>query len=165
MKTKDLNGYVSIYKDLLKTGEVQIAYAQLVKYVQKLKSQLSKDLSNDFSVGNVFQGYMDYTYFYLTNSYLQRKKLKLGIVFNHEKANCQIWLLGQTKDVQEEYWNLLKRTKWIKVPKIPQYSIFEVALVESPNFNDPDKLTSEIKKKFSEITSEIVASLKEVEKR
>jgi len=114
MKTKDLNGYVSIYKDLLKTGEVQMAYAQLVKYVQKLKTQLAKDLINDFSVGNIFQGYMDYTYFYLTNSYLQRKKLKLAIVFNHEKANFQVWLLGQTKDVQEKYWNLLSVPSGLK---------------------------------------------------
>ncbi len=44
MKAKDLNGYVSDYKKLLQAGEVQIAYAQLVTYVQKLETQLSKGL-------------------------------------------------------------------------------------------------------------------------
>jgi hypothetical protein len=161
MKTKDLNGYVAIYKDLLETGELQIAYAQLVKYVQKLRTQLSKDLRKDFSVGSVFQGYMDYTYFYLTNSYLQSKKLKLGIVFNHKEANFEVWLLGQTKGVQESYWNLLKSTKWIKVPNIPQYSIFEVVLVKTPDFGDLDKLTAELKKKFTAIANDIFISLKE----
>lgn len=162
MKTKDLNSYVSAYKELLKAGEVQIAYAQLVKYVQKLKTQIAKDLSEDFSVGNVFQGYMDYTYFYLTNNYLQSKKLKLGLIFNHKEANFEVWLLGQTKGVQEKYWNLLQGTKWINIPKMPQYSIFEVALVESPNFGDLDKLADEIKKNFTVISTEILISLKTV---
>lgn len=162
MKTKDLNSYVSAYKELLKAGEVQIAYAQLVKYVQKLKTQIAKDLSEDFSVGNVFQGYMDYTYFYLTNNYLQSKKLKLGLIFNHKEANFEVWLLGQTKDVQEKYWNLLQGTKWINIPKMPQYSIFEVALVKSPNFGDLDKLADEIKKNFTVISTEILISLKTV---
>lgn len=162
MTTKDLNGYVSVYKDLLQTGEVQIAYAELVKYVQKLKTRLSKDLSKDFSAGSVFQGYMDYTYFYLTNDYLKSEKLKLGLVFNHKEANFEVWLLGQTKDVQEKYWNLLKGTKWIKAPKIPKYSIFEISLVKNPNFGDLDKLTDEIKRNFTAITTEILVSLKEV---
>ena len=162
MTTTDLNGYVSAYKELLKAGDVQVAYAQLVKYVQKLKTQLGKDLSDDFSVGTVFQGYMDYTYFYLTNDYLQSKKLKLGLVLNHKEANFEVWLLGQTKDVQGKYWNLLKSTKWIKGSTMPRYSIFEVALVKNPNFSDLDKLTNEIKKNFSAIAAEILISLKQV---
>ncbi|MBP6179676.1 MAG: hypothetical protein KA480_15235, partial [Anaerolineales bacterium] len=64
MKKKKLNYYVSAYKELLKNGDVQVAYAELVKYVQKLKTVFSKDLSDTYSVGSVFQGYMDYTYFY-----------------------------------------------------------------------------------------------------
>jgi hypothetical protein len=164
MKAKDLNSYVAVYKELLAAGEVQVAYAQLVKYVQKLKTQLSKDLNQDFSVGNVFQGYMDYTYFYLTNNYLQSKKLKLGIIFNHKEANFEVWLLGQTKDVQEKYWNLLKGTKWIKVKEMPQYSIFEVSLVKKPNFGNLDKLTEEIGKNFTTIATEILISLKQVDR-
>jgi hypothetical protein len=162
MKTNDLNGYVSVYKELLKVGEVQIAYARLVKYVQKLKTQLSKDLNEEFSVGNVFQGYMDYTYFYLTNTYLQSKKLKLGLIFNHKEASFEVWLLGQTKDIQEKYWNKLQGTKWIKVSKMPQYSIFVVALVKNPNFDDLDKLAGEIKKKFKATSTEIGISLKQL---
>lgn len=34
MERKSLNDYVSVYKELLKAGDVQIAYAELVKYVQ-----------------------------------------------------------------------------------------------------------------------------------
>lgn len=164
MKTKDLNDYVSAYKELLKTGEVQVAYAQLVKYVQKLGTQLSKELGENFSVGNVFKGYMDFTYFYLTNKYLQSKKLKLGIIFNHNEANFELWLLGQTKAIQEKYWNMLQGTKWIKDEEIPQYSVFAIALVKNPDFSDLDKLTAEIQKNFTAISADILTSLKQVDR-
>ena len=125
MKTKDLNYFVSVYKELLDKGEVQVAYAELVKYIQRLKTTLSKKLDDEYSFGNVFQGYMDYTYFYISNDFLKNKNLKIGLVFNHNEVRFEIWLLGQTKDVQEKYWKLLKNTKWIKNAEIPQYSIFE----------------------------------------
>lgn len=43
MVKTDLNGYVSVYKKLLKEGDVQIAYSGLVKYVQKLRTEFYKD--------------------------------------------------------------------------------------------------------------------------
>lgn len=162
MKRKGLNDYVSAYKEMLKVGDVQIAYAELVKYVQKLRTEFSKDLANDYSIGNVLQGYMDYTYFYVTNDYLKSKKLKLGLVLNHAEANFEIWLLGQTKDIQEKYWRLLKSTKWIKSPSMPKYSVFDVVLVKKPNFEKLDKLTDELKEQFLAVSSEIVSSLKRV---
>lgn len=162
MKRKGLNDYVSAYKEMLKVGDVQIAYAELVKYVQKLRTEFSKDLANDYSIGNVLQGYMDYTYFYVTNDYLKSKELKLGLVLNHAEANFEIWLLGQTKDIQEKYWRLLKSTKWIKSPSMPKYSVFDVVLVKKPNFEKLDKLTDELKEQFLAVSSEIVSSLKRV---
>lgn len=159
---KDLNHYVSVYRALLEAGEVQIAYTELIKYVYKLKTALSKDLVDDFSVGNVFQGYMDYTYFYLTNSDLKDKKLKLAVVLNHAEVDFELWLLGQTKDVQNKYWNLLKDTRWVKAPKMPEYSIFEVKLINNPDFQDLDKLTDRIKSKFLAVSNEISVLLKQM---
>lgn len=159
MRKKDLNSYVSVYKQLLKEGDVRIAYAGLVKYVQKLRTEFSKDLGKDYSVGNVLQGYMDYTYFYLSNEYLKSKKLKFGLVLNHAEANFEIWLLGQTKDVQEKFWELLKNSKWVKAPDMPQYSVCEVTLISKPNFGDLDKLTSELKKQYLAVSKDILGSL------
>ena len=159
MKKKNLNYFVSAYKELLKNGEVQVAYAELVKYVQKLKTAFSKDLGDTYSVGNVFQGYMDYTYFYLSNDFLKDKKLKLGLVFNHNHVRFEAWLLGQTKDVQEKYWKLLKNTKWINGSEMPQYSIFEVRLVDNPDFDDLDTLTESIKNKLVSVAEDISTSI------
>lgn len=162
MKQNGLNNCVSIYKELLKAGDIKIAYAGLVKYVQKLRTVFSKEFSDDYSVGNVLQGYMDYTYFYLANDSLTRKKLKFGLVLNHAEANFEIWLLGQTKDVQEKYWRILKNTKWIKTSDMPQYSVFEFTLVKNPDFENLDKLTDELKRNFMAVSNEILASLNEV---
>jgi len=160
MNKKNLNYYVSAYKETLKKGDVQVAYAKLVKYVQKLKTVFSKDLSDTYSVGSVFQGYMDYTYFYLSNDFLKDKKLKLGLVFNHNHVRFEAWLLGQTKDIQENYWKLLKNTKWINGSEMPQYSIFEVVLVDNPDFDDLDTLTDSIKNKFVSVAEDISNSIK-----
>ena len=159
MKKKNLNYYVSAYKELLKNGDVQVAYAELVKYVQKLKTVFSKDLSDTYSVGSVFQGYMDYTYFYLSNDFLKDRKLKFGLVFNHNHVRFEAWLLGQTKEVQEKYWKLLKNTKWINGSEMPQYSIFEVVLVDDPDFDDLDALTETIKHKLISVTEDISTSI------
>ena len=159
MQKKNLNYFVSAYKEVMKNGDVQVAYAELVKYVQKLKTVFAKDLSDTYSVGNVFQGYMDYTYFYLSNDFLKDKKLKLGLVFNHNHVRFEAWLFGQTKDVQENYWKLLKNTKWINGSKMPQYSIFEVVLVDSPDFDDLDRLTESIKNKLVSVAEDISTSI------
>ena len=130
-----------------------------MKYVQKLKIVFSKDLSDTYSVGNVFQGYMDYTYFYLSNDFLKDKKLKLGLVFNHNHVRFEAWLLGQTKDAQAKYWKLLRNTKWINGSEMPQYSIFEVVLVNNPDFDDLDKLTENIKNKLISVAEDIFTSI------
>lgn len=70
--------------------------------------------------------------------------------------------MGQTKDIQEKYWNSLQGTKWIKSSKMPQYAIFEVTLVKNPNFGDLDKLSGEIEKNFKVITNEILISLRQL---
>ena len=159
MQKKKLNYFIAAYKELLKNGDVQVAYTELVKFVQKLKTVFSKDLSETYSVGNVFQGYMDYTYFYLSNDYLKGKKLKLGLVFNHNHVRFEAWLLGQTKDIQEKYWKLLNNTKWISGSEMPQYSIFEVILVDNPDFDDLDTLTENIKNKLVSVAEDISTSI------
>lgn len=162
MNKRDFNGYVSVYKAFLNEGDVQIAYAGLVKYVQKLRTEFSRGFGNEYSIGNVFQGYMDYTYFYLSNDYLKSRKLKFGLVFNHAEASFEVWLLGQTKEVQKKYWELLKNSQWAKVPDMPQYSVFEVTLLDRPDFSSLDELTIDLKEKYLAVSKDILVSLEKV---
>ena len=158
---KDFNHYVDKYKEQLDRGDIQEAYVGLVKYVTRLGTTLSKNLSESYSFGSLFQGYMDYTYFYYSNDLLKKRKLKMGLVLNHSKMQFEIWLLGQTIPIQEKYWAYFKSTKWNKDRMTrPQYSILETVLIDKPNFNDLEKLTKQIENKLISITDEIIEDIK-----
>lgn len=158
---KDFNYYVNSYVEQLKKGDIQEAYTGLVKYVTTLGTTLSRNLSETYSFGSLFQGYMDYTYFYYSNDFLKKRKLKLGLVLNHTKMQFEIWLLGQTITIQGRYWEYFKATKWNKDRTTkPQYSILEAVLIENPNFNDLDSLTMAIQERLIVISSEIIDNIK-----
>lgn len=157
---KELGDYVAVYKEQLEKGDIQKAYIGLIKYVLSLKSHLSKVMSDKFSFGNVSLGYMDYTYFPFFDEYLRTKKLRFGIVLNHEKVRLELWLMGQNAEIQETYWNLLKATKWNKdQPAMPKYSVLEVVLDPNPDFNNLDTLTLKIEKEMNDISNEIIEYL------
>ncbi len=158
---KELNDYVAAYKEQLEKGDIQEAYSGLVKYVMKLRTALSKNLSGCYSFGSLFQGYMDYTYFYYSNDFLKKRKLKFGLVLNHPKMQFEVWLLGQTRPIQEKYWQFFKATKWNndKTTK-PKYSILEALLIENPDFNDLDSLSQQIESKLVSISSNIIDDIK-----
>ncbi|EMY60349.1 DUF7000 family protein [Leptospira terpstrae] len=158
---KQFNDCVNSYKKQLQIGEIQEAYAGLVKYVTKLGTTLSKNLSKSYAFGSLFQGYMDYTYFYYSNKFLKDRKLKMGLVLNHPKMQFEVWLLGQTIPIQERYWEYFKNTKWNKNRTTkPQYSILEAVLIEKPNFNDLDLLSKQIEASLVQVTAEIIQEIK-----
>ena len=75
----------------------------------------------------------------------------------------EIWLLGNTKPIQEKYWELSKNTKWNNdKDTMPEYSILEVTLVENPDFNNLDKLTEKIETKMINASDEILDCLKKL---
>ena len=158
---KDFNHYVDKYKEQLDKGDIQEAYVGLIKYVNRLGTTLSNNLSESYSFGSLFQGYMDYTYFYYSNDFLKKRKLKMGLVLNHSKMQFEIWLLGQTIPIQEKYWEYFKSTKWSKDRTTrPQYSILETVLIEKPDFSDLEKLSKQIEKKLTSTTVEIIEDIK-----
>lgn len=157
---KTLNDYIKIYKEQLDKGDIQEAYSRLVKFVMKLNSTFSADLSDKYSFGNLFKGYMDYTYFYFSNDFLKKRKLRFGLVLNHPQMRFEIWLLGQNMEIQDKYWQLLKTSKWNKDrTNRPQYSVLEAIVIENPDFNDLDKLTQQLKKSMIKITDDIIAQI------
>ncbi|HRN50275.1 MAG TPA: hypothetical protein PLC52_04290 [Anaerolineales bacterium] len=158
---KDLNHYVEIYKKEMEKGDIPIAYAGLVKYVMSLGNTLAKNLSDKYSFGSLLQGYMDYTYFYYSNSFLKERKLKMGLVLNHQKVHFEIWLLGQTAPVQKKYWNFFKDKEWnAGRTEMPKYSILETVLIENPDFSHLDALSLQIEEGLVRISNEIERDVK-----
>lgn len=153
---KDLNDYVRTYKGELDKGDIQKAYAGLVKYVTRLGTVLFKNLSKKYSFGGLLQGYMDYTYVYYTNDYLKQRKLKMGLVLNHTEMRFEVWLLGQTAPIQQRYWHYFKDTKWNEGrTEMPKYSILETVIIDQPNFNDLDLLSKQIEKELVLVSEKI----------
>ncbi|TCK98035.1 hypothetical protein EDC19_0446 [Natranaerovirga hydrolytica] len=160
---KKLSYYVNAYQEQLKKGDIQQAYNGLVKYVMRLRTTLSKNLSDSYYFGNLFQGYMDYTYFYYSNDFLKERKLKLALVLNHTNMQFEIWLLGQTAPIQEKYWQSFKTSKWNKDRATkPKYSILETVLIENPNFNDLNLLSQQIEDRLVIISREIIDDIKKL---
>ena len=158
---KDLNSHVSIYKEQLHKGDIVIAYNGLVKFVMKLRTDFNKNLFDYYAFAGILHGYLDYTYFYYSNDFLKSKKLKFGLVLNHQEMRFEIWLLGNTKSIQKTYWDVLKTTKWNKDrTEMPKYAILETALVENPDFNDLVALSEQIEAKMIEVSDELLDYLK-----
>lgn len=148
------------YQEQLVKGDIQEAYSGLVKYVQKLSSQLASSLSDKYSFGSLFQGYMDYTYFYYSNDFLKQRKLRFGLVLNHSNMRFELWLLGQNLDIQEKYWGFFKSTHWNKDRTVrPQYSVIETTLIENPDFNDLEQLSESIEKALLKTSEKIIEDI------
>ncbi|VDG30658.1 hypothetical protein MUDAN_DOGOELCO_00159 [Lactiplantibacillus mudanjiangensis] len=140
--TKNLNQYVDIYKKALNKGEIEIAYVALRKFMSTLRATFIKN-APQYTCGNVFSGYMDYTYFYFYDSYLKEKQLRFGLVLNHQKMQFELWLLGRNEKVQAGYWELLKDSHWnSKLNEKPIYSVLSITLLADPDFNDLDSLAT-----------------------
>lgn len=144
MKTS-MNDYVSVYKEQLAVGDIQVAYEFLIKYLLTIKSSFEKKYHEKYSTGNIGRGYLDITYFSFFDNYLRENKLRYGIVLNHEKMQFELWLMGRNAAVQKNYWNLLKTSKWnLNKTTMPKYSVLEVVLASNPDFDNLDDLTCKI---------------------
>lgn len=163
MSGKGINSRISAYKKAFASGEIQKTYQSLVGIVQNLRTEFAKTYEGEFTVANVLHGYIDFTYFYLQNDFLKEKKLKFAIVFVHQHAHFELWLLGQTKNVQICYWEKLKGVRWVNSEAMPKYSIFEISLLTNPDFDDSKKLTESIQNTFGSLSQEIFNTLEAYE--
>ncbi len=162
---KNINDYIDVYKQALSDGEIQVAYEFLVKYVMEIKSAFSQKYGSIYKTGNVSPGYLDFTYFPFHNDMLRAKKLRFGIVLNHNQMRFELWLMGQNTEIQKEYWNELKISKWnIAKTEMPKYSVLEAVLIETPDFNKIDELTGSIIEKAGILTKEVVEYLTKLNK-
>lgn len=151
------NDYIATYKEILEKGIVQKAYRDLMKCIMSLKVFFEKGALSECSFGNVSPGYMDFTYFSFSNAFLKERKLRFGIVLNHEKLRFELWLMGQNAAIQKEYWEVLKDSEWNKQQTaMPHYSVLEVVLAEEPNFANQDELNRDIEKKSLQLMKEII---------
>jgi hypothetical protein len=162
---KGINSFVLDYQQQIRKGDIQETYAFLLKYVMQIRASIEKQFSKEYSFGNVFHGYLDYSYFYFSNDYLRSKQLRFGIVLNHSEMRFELWLFGQNKKIQDIYWNVLKSSPWNQGRTTkPQYSVLETTLIDNPDFENIDELTDNILKRVVVEVDSIIAYLREQER-
>ena len=160
---ESLQQYVEEYRKQLEKGIIQKAYQGMMGYIMDLRTHFIKKYP-DFAPGNIYQGYMDMTYFPIFPKVLIDRKLKIAIVFIHEKIRFEIWLSAQNKQVQSEYRKLFRPEDWMKY-RIPAPgkgvdSIMEYTLADNPDFGDLNALTKQIEKGTLAFINEIEEFLK-----
>lgn len=157
MKTS--NDYLQAYKKQLEIGDIQIAFKEITDYMLGLRTLLNKKYADDFYLGNFSQHYLEMTYFTFTPTSLKDQKLKIGVAFNHQKLRFETWLVAQNKQIQKQYWDIIKDSDWNKytIPtKVDNtFSIIETVLLDNPDFNDLQLLTEHIEKKLFEFIDDM----------
>ncbi|UQZ88249.1 hypothetical protein C4J81_03090 [Deltaproteobacteria bacterium Smac51] len=158
--SKQLAGYVNEYRRQLEAGIIQQAYRGVMNYIMDLRNYFANKYYGDIVVGNIHHGYMDFTYFSVTPLLLKDKKLKVAIIFFHESMRFDIWLAGQSRQVQKKYWEFIKGGDWKEgaVSSSPRDSILESVLIGRADFEDQDAMTGQIEDKAMRFIDEIVAS-------
>jgi hypothetical protein len=153
-----LSEYINEYKKQMEKGAIQKAYQGLLEYIMDLRTQFSKKYP-DWDSGNLYQGYMDMTYFPIFPKSLKSRKLKIAIVFIHETVKFEVWLAGYNKQIQTKYWKLFKEGDWNNY-RIPETlkgvdSIIEHTLVDNPDFGNLNALTKQIEKEILNFINDI----------
>ncbi len=156
-----LSKYIEDYTRQLKLENVPKGYKGLMEYIMNLRTHFINQYASEFTIGAFYQGYMDISYFPITPKSLKSHKIKIGLVFNHEKIRFEIWLLGRNKQIQKKYWDLFNEGDWNKyiISKNAQDSVIEHVLVEKPNFNQMDSLTKKIEAETIKFIKDITDAL------
>lgn len=148
------------YRKQIEKGIIQKAYKGIMDYVMRLRTYLQNKYPK-YTVGNIYYGYMDMTYFPLFSKKLKDRKLKIAIVFLHEACRFEVWLSGNNRQVQKGYSELISGNDWNKYrmdPKNPD-SIIEFTLDADPDFGDTDALTKKIEASTLSFLNDIEAFL------
>jgi hypothetical protein len=136
------------YKIQMQKGVIQQAYKGLMEYIMGLRTHFQNKYPDYVVSGSIYYGYMDMTYFSIVPETFKPRKLKIALVFIHESCRFEAWLAASNKQVQSEYWQLIKDSGWDKyrlVPNVKGYdSILEQVIVDNPDFGDLDRLTEQI---------------------
>lgn len=157
-----LGDCVREYAIQLRKGRIQTAYRGIMNFVSDLRSYLEHKYP-DFAVGAVYFGYMDMTYFAFTPSSLRDRRLKRAIVYLHEECRFELWLAGNSRQIQAEYVKMLNHkdlgTYVLSQMQPGVDSIIASSIVEQPDFDDPNGLKRNIEVKTMEFVEDMIRVL------
>lgn len=147
---KPLHISMNEYRKQLERGHIQVAYRALMDFFSDLRLHFKHEYPDFATSSSIYYGYMDMTFFAVFPGSLRRRKLKIVIVFIHERFTFEVWLSGANRAVQRKYWDLLHEAAWDKYqlaldPGAVDYAVSHV-LVNDPDFGDLEALTGRIER-------------------
>jgi hypothetical protein len=156
---KTLNDRINVYREEMQKGDIPRAYRGIIDFMLMLKNHFRKKYPELSVPGNFYQGYMDMTFFTLVPVTFQDRRLKIALVFNHERITFEAWLSAVNKEVQSEYLEQFRNETWpeYRIPLSAEGtdSILEADLVTDPDFDHPEILTSQIEKGVRKFIGEV----------
>jgi hypothetical protein len=156
---KTLKDFLEVYRSEMQKGDVARAYRGIIDYMLMLRSNLRKKYPELSVSGNFYQGYMDMTFFTLVPVTLEGHRLKIALVFNHERISFEAWLSAINKEIQAEYLELFRKETWLDY-RMPLFtkgsdSILECDLSTDPDFDHTEILTMQIEKGLWKFIGEV----------
>ncbi len=143
----ELRGDLEELHRLLGEGAVQRAYAAIIDYLSGLRTSLASE-HEEWSVGGVYQGRFDMTYFPLVTPSLKARGLKLAVVFDYPAFRFQVWLAARNRTVQMRYWQLLSNGGWpstsLVEPAVGVDAIVVLDVADGVDLEDSDALTASL---------------------
>jgi hypothetical protein len=140
---KTLNQLISDYTFCLQQGEIQAAYKGIIDFIGKLRTNFTKKYP-DYDAGNVYQGYMDMSYFSLNTKQLKDKGLKIAVVYLHEKGDFEVWLSARNREILKRYEtvvnSIISNNTVMFHEENNQDAIIECTLTSAPDFEDQASL-------------------------
>ena len=158
---KTLNKLIEEYTQQLRLGEIQIAYRGILEFIGKLRADFIKKYPH-YDVSNIYQGYLDMSYFSLSTKPLKDKGLKIAIVYLHEKGSFEVWLSARNRDIAKTHklmLNSLSSELNVFHERNNQDAIAECILTRTPNFEDQTQLIKTINQGVEKFISAITNRL------
>lgn len=155
-----MNTDIQEYQRQLEKGQIQKAYKGLMTFMSSLAADLQSRYA-DYAVSALYPGYMDMTYFAFTPPALREQKLKIAVVYVHEKNAFEVWLAGSNRKVQADTIARLNG-KPLGVYVLSKVSpgvdsIIEATLAAQPDFDSPETLKQTLE-------SRVLAFIQDMEK-
>ena len=160
---KTLNQQIADYTELLRQGELQIAYRSILNYMGKLRSDFAA-LHPEYEIsGSIYQGYLDMTYFSVIPAALKAKGLKIAVVYLHEKGSFEVWLSARNRATLRKYKPTGDSKLWHGFPVFhdPENgdAALEFTLTSEPDFDEQNSLTQLIVSGTEKFISAVTTNL------
>nr|WP_320024135.1 hypothetical protein [uncultured Acetobacterium sp.] len=158
---KTLNILIEEYTNQLQLGEIQIAYRGILEFMGQLRAAFIKKYPH-YDVSNIYQGYLDMSYFSLSTKPLKDKGLKIAIVYLHEKGSFEVWLSARNRDIAKTHQTIFDSlSDEINVfhDSNNQDAIVECVLTRIADFEDQAQLINTIDQGVEKFVSAIIKHL------